>query len=1036
VVNKKMKSMKLNISIPKNKIYITFLLITFPIGLLIAQQKNESVGQRYSLTVKNEMGRPLEEVYVTIGDGVTHAQTNHEGIVDFILNDKDVVTIYKKGYEKEKFGVSSIPEEVILKEALLFKNAESNVVFPFFTFKKREITTSDFVLKGDDLESYPTSDLRNAFVGLVPGLDVVERNGSPVLSALEKAMDGISPKVNLSMRGYYPIFIIDGLEVDISEMPLDPQEIESITVVKDILSKTMYGPKAADGIINIITKRGSQNEGVVRASIERGISIVDRFPEWVSGAEYAELNNLARKNSGMSPLYSAEDITKYGQNNPYDLYHPNIDFRQMLWKDSRPFTRANVSTSGGNDWVKYFAYLGYNHEGDNFKIGPNSNYHRINARSNIDVNITKKFKVNLGIYGGVTIRNAPSYSSRLSLTEMETLLGDITTTPPIAYPVYANNDGKNDPWYAVSSNYNRNHIGDLAACGYYKEQTRSSAANIALDYDFSDFVPGLKSRTFLAFNLLNLTRIGKLNDYIAYTVTPPTSGGDAILTKVRDGVDNTDQSNLFDYYYQRLAFNQSFTYDKTIGDHEIQLGLVYSLFNGTKDSKREPDRQMNGLLSAMYTYNNKYSVEGALNYAGTSSFEKGKRYELFPALGLSWVASDESFLRDVRFLDFLKLHVNGGILGYDGLSTAFYYQDRWSSASSSPSFGPHSANQWFGSNTESVTRTYPNRIANKNLTWEKRKEISAGLDALMFDGKLYFELNYYNNIQDGVIAKMNYMLPYITGYSSASPWYNYNKYRYSGVEFHLTYSGKAGNFKYRIAANANIHKSKVLKYDEPNYRESYRSRIGESKDAIMGYTYMGRYVSDDEAQTVIQNFDETLYAGDLKYQDKNSDGVIDERDISFIGHSSPRLTYGMNVKMEYKKFELILTGSGRAFYDVIKSNSYFRNGSGDNTYSKYVRDNIDQSYPRLTYQRINNNFQTSQFWLVNGSFFKLQNAELAYNLGLSDKGLGIQSIRFHIRGANLFTISELKDVDPESVDSGVTMYPLFRTFTGGMTISF
>lgn len=199
---------------------------------------------------------------------------------------------------------------------------------------------------------------------------------------------------------------------------------------------------------------------------------------------------------------------------------------------------------------------------------------------------------------------------------------------------------------------------------------------------------------------------------------------------------------------------------------------------------------------------------------------------------------------------------------------------------------------------------------------------------------------------------------------------------------------------------------------------------------------MGRYASDSEAQAVIQNFDETLSENDLKYHDKNNDGVIDENDISYIGHDSPRLIYGLNVKLEYKNFELNITGSGRAFYDIIKSNTYFRNGSGDNTYSKYVKDNIDGAYPRLTYQRINNNFQTSEFWLANGSFFKLQNMELAYNLRLNNKGIGIQFIRFHLRGANLFTISELKDVDPESIDSGITMYPLFRTFTGGLTMSF
>lgn len=1031
--------MKLNISIHTITICITFLLVLLPI-YLFAQDKGKSARQIYTLYIQNEEGEPLDEVSVTVGEGAAHTWSNNQGSAEFMAGNRDFITVYKPGYEKMRLSVSNIPEVLILTEALLYKSNDDNLGYPFLFLKKRDITSSDFVLKGSDLESYPTSDLRNAFVGLVPGLDVIERSGNPVSSALEQAVgdDLIPSKVNMYMRGYSPLFIVDGMEVDISEMPLDPQEIESITVVKDVVSKTMYGPKAGDGIINITTKRGIQNERIVRASVESGISIVDRFPEWVSGSEYAELNNLARKNSGMEPLYSTDDIASYALDNPYDYAHPSIDFKQMMWKDSRPFMRANLSSSGGNDWVRYFAYLGYNHEGDNFKIGPASNYNRINARSNIDMNVTSDLKVSLGIYGGITINNAPTYASTITVTPaIESFIGDMVTIPPIAFPVYASNEKGHDPWYAVSSSYNRNPIGDLEACGYYTEQTRSSAANMALDYDFSKLIPGLKSRTFMSFNLLNLTRIGKVNDYIAYTVTPSATPEESpVLTKVRDGIDNADQSKMLDYYYQRLAVHQHLSYDRVFGDHEVQLGLIYSLFNGMKDSRREPDRQQNGIFTALYNYQNRYFVEGALNYAGTSSFEKGKRYSLFPALGVSWVISDEGFLKNVDFLDFLKLRVNGGILGYDGLSTAFYYEDRWSKATLSPSFGPHSTNQWFGSNTETVSRTYPNRIANRGLTWEKRKELSGGFDMLMFDRKLLFEFNYYNNIQDGVIAKMSYMLPYITGYSSASPWYNYNKFRYYGAEFQLSYFGKAGDFKYRLSGNAALHRSEILKYDEPNYRESYLSRIGQSKDVIMGYSYTGRYSSDDEAQAVIQNFDQTLAAGDLKYLDKNQDGVIDDNDISAIGHNSPRLVYGLNIKLEYKNFELNAMGSGRAFYDIVKSNIYFRNGSGDNTYSKYVRDNIDGAYPRLTYQRVNNNFQTSEYWLVNGGFFKLQNVELAYNLRLSDKAIGIQLIRFHVRGANLLTLSGLKDVDPESINSGVTTYPLFRTFTGGLTISF
>ncbi|MDR2473345.1 MAG: SusC/RagA family TonB-linked outer membrane protein [Tannerella sp.] len=928
--------------------------------------------------------------------------------------------------------------------------AQQDIALPFAAFSKKKITSSDAMISGELLERYPTTDLRSAFSGIISGLEIVESNGQPGLSAVETTGDlGITKRTTMSLRGYSPIIIIDGLEADISEIPLDPDEIASVTVVKDIITKAMYGPKAANGILYIVTKHGRANVRKLSVNAETGISVVDRMPEWVSGAEYARLNNQARTNSGLTPLYSESDITAYSKNDPYDLYHPSINFRDMMFKDSRPFTRVNVSAEGGSDRVQYFAYLGYNGEGDNFKIGAKSDYHRVNARSNIDINITDDLKVGLGIFGGVTVHNSPNYSNSLTnLVEMNSLLEDINRIPPTAFPIHAYYDEINDvPWYGVSSLYGSNPFGNMESCGYYNELTRTSAANVNIDYDFVKLIPGLKSRTSVAFNLLNLTRIGKTNNYTAYLATPsktPTGVDTILLSRVHDGTDNADQSLIYDYYYQRISFYEALTYEKTVGSHDLQLGLTYFLYNGIKDAVREPDRQQNGIFTASYAYQGKYSAQLALNYAGTSSFNRSNRYGLFPSLGVGWVVSDENSLKDNEFVDYLKLRLSAGILGYDGLATAFYYEDRWSYGTGT-AFGPHSANQWFGADTESPTQSYLNRIANPDLTWEKRKEFDIGVEALLLDEKLYLELNYYNNTRDGIISKLANEIPYLTGlyYTSSStadanPWYNYNKYRYTGAELTLQYSDNKGLLKYSFGVNANVRGSKVIKLDEPNYREDYLSKVGQSVNAIKGYTYLGKYLSDDEAQSAVQNFDQQLFAGDLKYEDKNNDGVIDANDQSFIGNSSPRLIYGLNFKIGYGRFELYALGTGRAFYDIALNNRYFQGSSaGDDTYSAFIRDNVGDKFPRLTYNRVSNNFQMSKFWLGNGNYFKLQNVELAYNI-YPKKGLfsNLGNIKLYLRGANLLTFSALKDVDPEAINSGISVYPLFRTFTAGFNVNF
>jgi TonB-linked SusC/RagA family outer membrane protein len=949
------------------------------------------------------------------------------------------------------FFVHAIKAQQINSDGLS-KDTVSNddIVLPFATFSKKKITSSDYSLKGELLERYPSTDLRSAFSGVVAGLDIVEQHGSPGLSALESTGAlGITDRTTMSLRGYTPIIIIDGIQADISEIPIDPAEIASVTIVKDIITKAMYGPKAAGGIVYIVTKHGQKDSRKLTVNAETGMSVVDRMPEWVSGAEYARLNNQARQNSGLTPLYDDADIAAYAKNDPYDRYHPSINFADMLFKDSRPLTRINISTEGGNDRVQYFAYLGYNREGDNFKIGSTSDYNRINARSNIDIKVTDHFKVGLGIFGGVTIRRSPNYSSSLvDLIEMNTMLDDINRISPIAFPVYAYYDEQNNvPWYGVSSIYGNNPVGDIESCGYYSELTRTSAANVTFDYDFSQFLPGLKSHTSLAFNLLNLTRIGKRNNYTAYTAVPSlTSGGQdtILLSKVHDGVDNASQSLIYDYYYQRISFHESVTYDKKMGDHDLNLGLTYFLFNGMKDAVREPDRQQNGILAASYSYKEKYSIQGALNYAGTSSFSPGKRYKLFPSLGAGWVVSEEDFMKNLKAVDYLKLRASAGILGYDGLSTAFYYEDRWS-YNTGTVFGPHSANQWFGSDTQSPVQSYLNRNANPDLTWEIRKELNVGAEALLLDKKLYLELNYYNNTREGIISKLSNQIPYLTGIyhtssssDNANPYYNYNDYRYYGVELSVRYGENKGVFTYSLGANANVRNSEVLKIDEPNYREQYLYKKGQSVDAIKGYTYLGKYGSDAEAQAVMQNFDQTLYAGDLKYADKNGDNVIDDKDQDFIGNSSPRLIYGLDFRVGYRNLELYAVGTGRAFYDIVLNNRYFQGSSaGDDTYSAFIRDNIGGAYPRLTYNRVSNNFVTSGFWLADGSFFKLQNVELAYSI-YPEKGIlsGIGQVKFYLRGANLLTLSSLKDVDPESINSGISVYPLFGTYTAGIKINF
>lgn len=1033
-------------------------------GNIIAQKKAEKKKKIFEISVKvtDEVGNILPNAQLVIGEGIIHAVTDQTGSYSFKGFPDDFVTVSMPGYDKSVMTVDQLVADrtIKLKKSKLQMNSDDDIPLPFLTRKKRFITDNVSVLNSSQLERYPTTDLRNALTGLAPGLEIVEMNGQPGISAEEiTGRFGFSLKLNVGARGRNMMWIIDDVPTDVTEMNLDPNEVESVSVVKDIIGKAMFGPAGADGIIFVKTKRGKNNERILNVNVESGVSVVDRFPMWANGAEYASLNNLARKNDGLLPRYSDSDIAAYALNDPYDRIHPSVDYRKMMLKNTMAMKRINVSSSGGNDRVQYFAYLGYDGEGDIFKMGDISDYNRLNARSNIDIKINDAFKVQFDFFGGLSYRRSPNYgynsnftnqdvntNTALSGLEFNAAIQDIISTPPIAFPVYAvpyDPASGDAPWFGVSPNYLQNPIGNLTSNGFYTESARTGAANVSLEYDMSHLVKGLKSKTYLGFNSFNQLRLGKAEDYIAATAIPSktSSGADTVLVVLSSShkaVDQTDLARLNDYYYQRMAVYETLTYDRVWGKHTVQSSLTYFISKVAKDGTEEPQRLQNGVLTGMYAYNDKYILQGALTDAGSSSFDKNSRFGLFPSIGAGWVVSDEPFMKNVKKLNYLKLRVQAGTIGYESFMAPFAYRDRWNSNNNGTLFGPYTTAQWFGNTTETlVYRVSPNRTGNPDITWEKRKEFSAGFDAMMFDNKLSLDVTYYNNVRDGIISQVTSRVPNIVGISGALPRFNFNQTRYFGLEVGVQYSNDTHKLKYSFGGNATIQNSKIEKYDEPAYRNEYQYRTGKAADAIFGQKYIGRFASDAETKVVPQLFDDQLHAGDLKYTDMNGDGAIDNNDQSQIGHATPRLFYALNFKISYKGFELYALGTGRAFYDIVLNNQYFWNGWGDNNYSAFVKDNIDGAYPRLTYNKVNNNFVTSNFWLKKGGFFKVQNVELSYTLPANSLHIiGARGVRLFVRGANLLTISKVKDVDPESIDSGVETYPLFSTYTAGVKLTF
>jgi len=1047
---------------------VIFALLALPVSSQV--QKQKKVRQLFDVVLKvvDENGAAIQGASVVVGEGITHVNTDANGSATFKGYPEDVITITAFEFDKKVTNVIDVVNSntVTLLKGKIHMTSNDVVSVPFTTLKKRSLTGPEEVIPGSWFSHYPSTDIRNSLTGISSMYDVRENDGSPGMSPLEglQQYSGLSNSYGSTDKfSGMPYVIIDDMPADLQELIVDPSEIESVSLIKGILGTTMYGPAATGGVLYITTKKGAKNERLLHIDIEDGVSVVDRMPGYVSGSVYARMQNEARANDGLPTIYSSAAIDAFRQNNSYDLTYPSTDFADKMLDNTMEFRRVNMSSTGGNDVVQYYSYLGYAGEGDIIDLGAKSDYNRITARQNVNVKITPQLSAQFGFYGNLTFRRSPNYgyssnyttegtsNSVLGLTELPSILSDIHSTPPVAYPIWAYNDTTTvpaTPWYGITSIYTNNLIGNLVDQGFYTDKGRTGVSNLKLTFDASNWVKGLKSETYFGFNIHNSVRIGKTNDYLAYTVkVTPT---DTVLTRqtTHSLSKMADMYKLMDYYFQRYMFYERLSFDRTFGSSSVQASAMYhqtlSYINGIE----EPQRQRSVLGTLNYSLKDKYLLQGVANYAGNSSFAKDYRSFLNWSVGGAWVISEENFMPDIKFLNYLKLRVQGGVAGNETYFPNLYDVNRWSSTSTTSTttpygFGPYTTSPtWFGTTTEAaVTRAYLSRTGNPILTWEKRDEINAGFDAVLFNQKLNLGFTYYNWLADGAISQTTSNMPYVAGYNGTRPYQNFNQTRYNAYGIDLSFTQNVGDLMITVGGNATTSKGIRVKYDEPNYRYDYQLRTGKESDAIFGYTCLGKFGSDAEAQgggnTPIQLFDAKLYKGDLQYADLNGDGFVDETDQQVIGNSSPRLYYGVNISLRYKNFDLFILGAGRAFYDIALTNSYYWNGWGDNTYSNFVQENVGGAYPRLTYYKVNNNFVTSDFWLTNGGYFKIQNVELSYTIPAKMlQFMGGRAIRLYVRGSNLFTISEVKDVDPESINSGVSVYPLFRTFSGGIKFNF
>lgn len=1004
-------------------IYIILMLLLpfFSESNIYAQKRSKQYSELKAKVVDKE-GNPIQSVRITVDEGIFESSTDKQGKFSLKVTDNSTLVFDVPGFEPQYLGVSVIKQNpvVVMEKSIPYGGVKDEVELPFRKTIAREIVGATSTIDEDAISSSNQMNVLNILSGKAPGLNVSQVPTEPGRSATVLNIRGLSR----SATDNAPLIIIDGIERPLED--LTPEEIESITVLKDATSKILYGPKAVNGVLLVKTKRGIKYKRDRQFNIEFGAQTPVRMPEYLNSADYATMYNQARINDGLSPYYTQTDIDGYRMGTNPVLY-PDVDFHKLCLNDHMSYRKAIAQFRGGNESAQYYVNATYAGYGGYEAVGKNNTSNKFNLRVNLDYKVNDWLKAFVDIAGQMEFYTTNYMSA-------DKLFSRLSSHRPNAYPIKFSDPGNpGTEIYGAMENANlsssRENIYAEMALGGSKENTvRKGQTNIGFDLSLDRYVKGLSAKAYVTFDVYNYLVVGKNENFSSYR---PIFNENSLIGKELLTVEKkvSDKSRIADQMYRNYGYFGQLSYDRTFqAKHQLKSDLV--IFQSRRENLGSSQDDVNSTfaLRTNYVYNKKWIAELDMAVMGSSRFTKGNRYGYFPTVGVAWIASEEKFLKDKEWLDFLKIKASTGLLGTDNYFDFFLFESRWNT-SQSTHFGPKLE--------EDVNTSTLVHVGNPDLTWEKSFEINIGAEA-SFLNCLTADFNYFNNYRYDILTPT-------TSFSSINGgelmYRNYGSVRNQGVELALEYSGNIGKLHYSIGGNTIWSKAVYEKADDMEGLSSNRKKEGKPVDTRFGLIAEGLFKSGDEiAAHPVQDFG-PVQIGDVKYANINNDHHINENDMLPIGNEYPRFQFGLNINLAYKGFELSLSGSGMAQYDIYLNNSYYWMRE-DQKYSTFVKNYFNPStgegkFPRLTTQQNQNNYRSSSLWMRSGNFFKLRDAMLSYSLpqNITNK-MTLKQVKLFVRGSNLFTISSIKDLDPEYIDAGVTGYPFFRSFTGGINVVF
>ena len=872
-------------------------------------------------------------------------------------------------------------------------------------------------VKGNELKSF-VPNIANMLNGQIPGLVVQQWGCEP--GADSPAMNARG--VNTYGSGTGLFIVIDGFQsTEAYFQQLTPQEIESITLLKDASATAIYGSKGANGVLLITTKRGTSDKIKINFSIQSGFQQPLRLPEFLGAYDYATLYNEALVNDGKSPFYTPMDLEAYKTGND-PIFHPDVDWYGTILRKAAPITNYNFTASGSNEYFRYFVLLNvlddrslYRKAGNVSDFSKNGTYTRYNFRTNIDVKLSKRLQGAVTLGGTIEDKTNPGTSENTS--GMFDLMSSIA---PNAFPVYVSTG-----MYGGNSMYS-NPLGDLMQTGYTSYNGRSLQAIFQLKGDLGFITPGLSVNGAVGFNTYFKSYSKKSRQYARYSVDRDNAD-EIIYTTYGQNTslagDESSSSQWRDYSLQ-ASLNYNRTFNGLHNIDAIYLGS-YNDYVVTGTDLSYKNIAMGGRVT--YSYDKRYIGEFSFGYNGTENFPKGHRFGFFPAGSLGWILSNEAFLKGNPILNYLKLRASYGIVGNDNIGGIRYMFDQYYDG-----YGYH-----LGNSNNVQDGLVQGKLANPDVTWEKEKKFNVGFEATLVN-KIDVSFDYFIQKRSNILSQPYRTVPDYLGISR--PDINIGKVGNKGLETSIRYNGIGKkDLTYFVETSLWYAKNKVVYNAEAIQENEYLYGTGR----IVGQPFVLEAIGffkdeDDILKSPTQTFTD-VRPGDIKYKDQNKDGKIDSNDYYPIGYTSmPQITLGLHGGITFKGFDMDIFFQGAANRTVYCGGKYYHAFQNDGKISsialgRWTPETAETAtYPRLSSENNLNNYQASSFWQKNGNFLKLRSLEIGYTLPFQlSRKINLEKVRIFANGTNLFSLDHMDGfTDPETMSG----YPALRTISFGLSI--